>query len=606
MEKPPQLIVQALIGFSVFLLLFLSRDSWREMDLRAYDLRLQAVERLDLARPDTARPTGKVVVVGMEEKALLKEKPLVFWYPEIGMFLRKMDEFGAGVVGIDVIPVHALGEKMADAARSVVSSGLAEKHGRFLDELGRQTDNSLLGPLLEVSGRIKIVQGVADENVPYYYGLLAFMENVRPASVKLTIDEDQGIRRQRVIYDENLWSFPHAVSVASGGDGDIGEPVVLINYLIEKDIPYYSFTDVLRGRHAGDKFAGKTVLLGYITTYDDIHSTPLGRRLPGVKIHAAAVETLLGRSFLRIAPLRCEAAVLFFLTAAGLVAAIALRPALAVFASLSLMAAYALFNLFLFSRGHVAALFPHVLSPLLVLTFVYPYRYFVEERSRKKIYRTFSYYMDGHVIDTLITKSPESLLRGERQELCIFFLDIRDFTALAHEEEPENIIAFLNRFFGLATEIIQRHEGFVNKFIGDAVLAFFGSERAVDNALRAAAEIVEGTGKINRDVIFSKPWTLRIGIGIHWGGVIVGNIGSEKKMDFTIIGDSVNIASRVEGLTKRLDRAVLVTETAYRRAGREFDLENLGEFKIRGIEKPVAVYSPKDEKPTKQAAEKVL
>lgn len=582
-----------LIAVVTVLTLMLTRDLWKGIELRAYDLRLQALEYLGAVKDSY---TGNIVVVGMEENVLIKEKPLIFWYPEIGKFLIKMKDYGAPVVGIDLIPIHALGEKIADAARSVFGSELDEGHNEFLEELGTQTDNSLLGPLLDVSDHLQIVQGVADENVPYYYSFMAFMRNVHAASVKLAVDNDQVIRRLELFYKDKVASFPYMVYTLQSGKGAGENTEILLNYSLTKSIPYYSFTDVMNDKLNRDKFSGKAVLLGYITAYDDVHSTPLGgKRIPGIMIHAVAAETLFSQTSFKEIPPHLGALTLICLTVIGLAISTKLRPFSAIPAILLGMTAFFITNLALFSKGHVIPLFPHILAPLLMFTFIYPYRYMVEERSKKKIYKTFSYYMDKKVIDSLIKKDAESLLKGEQQDLCILFLDIRDFTILSHQQKPENIIELLNIYFDKTTDIIQKHNGFVNKFIGDAVLAFFGTEKAVDNALYASKEIIKETKRINDEGVVTSitgNWKLRIGIGIHYGRVVMGNVGSVKKMDFTIIGDSVNIASRVEGFTKELKKTLLITETAYRMAGEKSDFQSLGKFEIRGVEDSIGLYTP--------------
>lgn len=567
--------------------LFLSSALWEGVELKAYDLRVRLVNRSAAQRYN---PTGRVVVVGMEEKTMIKEKPLIFWYPEIGRFLKQMNECGATAVGIDLIPVHSLGEKMTEAARSMFRQ---PEHLKFFEEMGLQLDQSLLGPMLEAS-EVKIIQGVAEGLVPYYHGYIGFMKNVRPASVRLTVDKDETVRRQQLMEGDGM-TFPYALYDSLGGQSKDHKEhgTVLINYALKDRIPFYSFAEVMDEGFDRGKLAGKGVLLGYITGYDDFHSTPLGR-ISGALIHATAVETLLSDSAFRDVKPFFKALILLLLVSASLLISVRLSPVAAISSVAVLMAAYFALNVHLFSRGSVAPLFPHILAPLLTYAFIYPYRYIVEERTRKRIYKTFSYYMDRKVIDSLISREPESILRGEQKTLCILFLDIRDFTTMSHMKRPEVIIKFLNRFFTVVTDTIQRHDGFVNKFIGDAVLAFFGTEKAATNAVAAAVELLKNIEALSGEQSvreFTGETEIRVGIGIHSGEVVIGNIGSLRKMDFTIIGDSVNIASRVEKLTKQLGRPVLISEAAVGMAGAGLKFEFLGNFQMRGLEKPIGIYT---------------
>jgi len=153
----------------------------------------------------------------------------------------------------------------------------------------------------------------------------------------------------------------------------------------------------------------------------------------------------------------------------------------------------------------------------------------------------------------------------------------------------------LNIFFGRVTEIVQEHNGFVNKFMGDGMLAFFAvGDKYTDDALDAAASICHATDEMNRSGILS-PYTgkseLAVGIGLHNGSVILGNIGSHKKLDFTVIGQPVNAASRIESLTKQFGRTVLVSSSVIEKADSRFAFEVIGKIAVRGIDKEVELYS---------------
>jgi class 3 adenylate cyclase len=583
--------VPALIAILITVALFLTSGLWEDVELRAYDLRLRAVEKLGLGEGGY---TGNVVVVGMEEDSIVREKPLIFWYPDLGRFLWKMREYDARVVGIDLIPVHSLGEKIKDAAFSVFPSEPDEGSVELLESIGELADNSLLSPMLEVTDRLGIVQGVAGGIVPYYYGFMAFMHNVYKASVSLTPDNDNIIRRQRLGFEDSLDSFAYSIYKLQGG-GEVEPDTITLNYLLKKSIPYFSFTDIMAGEVPGENFSGKAVLLGYITGYDDMHFTPMGISIDGIMLHAITVETLFSGTSMKSVSILLEALVLVALSAAGLMLSLRLRPFIALSGISLVMAAYVTANLNMFSKGSLMALFPHMLAPFLVFTAIYPYRYLVEEKRKKKIYKTLSYYVDKKVIDSLIDKDVESLLRGEQRDICVMFIDIRDFTGLIQHRNAEDIIRFLNIFFDRLTETIQKHNGFVDKFIGDAVMAFFATdENPVDNALIASREILRKVDEFNNDSSVSSltgEWGIRIGIGVDYGRVIMGNIGSEKKMDFTIIGEPVNKAARLEELTKRLGEPLLVGDSAYAVAGGGFNFKHLGKFDVRGLKKSIDIYT---------------
>ena len=157
------------------------------------------------------------------------------------------------------------------------------------------------------------------------------------------------------------------------------------------------------------------------------------------------------------------------------------------------------------------------------------------------------------------------------------------------------MVQFLNFFFGELTGLIKKNAGFVNKFIGDGILAFFMSgQNPVGDAVTAAREIIDATERLNRQKEFQRfigDWEVKVGIGIHYGEVILGNIGSEQKMDFTIIGEHVNIASRIEGLTKEAGEAVLVSDDARMAAGDGIPWKKVGHFKVKGIDHSISLYT---------------
>jgi adenylate cyclase len=226
---------------------------------------------------------------------------------------------------------------------------------------------------------------------------------------------------------------------------------------------------------------------------------------------------------------------------------------------------------------------------------VYPYRYFVEEKMRRRVQKVFGYYIDKRLLERLVEADSEALLAGEARNICIFFLDIRNFTQLSTTRTAREMVQFLNFFFGELTGIIQRNTGFVNKFIGDGILAFFMTgQNPVGDGITAAREISALTARINEEKGFQEfigDWEVMVGIGIHYGEVILGNIGSEQKMDFTIIGEHVNIASRIESLTKEAGASILISDDALRAAGEGVSLKEVGHFTVKGIEHPISLYT---------------
>ena len=219
----------------------------------------------------------------------------------------------------------------------------------------------------------------------------------------------------------------------------------------------------------------------------------------------------------------------------------------------------------------------------------------------KNIRRAFSRFVPEQIIDDLVNGSAQSdkVNVGEKRDVAILFSDIRSFTSISELNKPETIVAFLNRYFTTMCTIIKKHGGTIDKFIGDAIMALFGAPVSYeDNARRAVAAAYEMREALPtvplEDLILPEGMNFNIGIGIHYGDVIVGSIGSSDKTDYSVIGDNVNLASRMEGLTKTYGSMILVTDAVkkdiYKTTGGngDFEFRYLDDVKVKGKEKALA------------------
>ncbi|MCR4735109.1 MAG: adenylate/guanylate cyclase domain-containing protein [Treponema sp.] len=218
--------------------------------------------------------------------------------------------------------------------------------------------------------------------------------------------------------------------------------------------------------------------------------------------------------------------------------------------------------------------------------------------------KAFSRFVPEQIIDDLVNKASQSedVTMGEKRDIAILFSDIRSFTSISEINKPETIVAFLNRYFTTMTTIIKKHGGTVDKFIGDAIMALFGAPKSYeDNCRRAVAAAYEMREALEtiplEDLVLPDGMKFNIGIGIHYGDVIVGSIGSNDKTDYSVIGDNVNLASRMEGLTKNYGSMILVTEAVkkdiYKTCGDDlggFIFRYLDDVKVKGKEKAVPIY----------------
>ena len=358
-------------------------------------------------------------------------------------------------------------------------------------------------------------------------------------------------------------------------------------------VPSYSAVDVLEGR-VSEELEGRIVLVGVAHLVHDTVATSFGP-MPGVEFHAQAVDNLLSGRRLRRAAMGFDLAATFLFGAlvTGLVG-LRLGPLWLRLAGVFL-AAFAWVGVCQVALG--AGWWWPVVGPILSGGLVLPLTLAAwwrrEGRQRAALRRTFAHYLHDSLIEDLVRHPQRVRLGGERRELTVLFSDIRDFTTLSERLEPEVLVERLNTYLTPMTRAVLEHGGYLDKYIGDAVMAVFGAplEDAAhaDNALRTALTMLAALEEVRR----SPAWAgapLSIGIGINTGPMAVGNMGSAERFDYTVVGDSVNLASRLEGLCKTYRVACLVGAGTVAAASSEFAFREIDWVQVKGKEAPVAVY----------------
>jgi adenylate cyclase len=210
--------------------------------------------------------------------------------------------------------------------------------------------------------------------------------------------------------------------------------------------------------------------------------------------------------------------------------------------------------------------------------------YFIESKEKRKIKHVFSKYVTKHVVDELL-KHEHPKLGGERREISVLFSDIRGFTAMSEKMKPEDVVSMLNHYFKDMVEIVFRHEGTMDKYIGDAIMASWNTPvEQKDHLMRAVKTALEMQEKLHKDA--KHPFG--VGIGVHTGEAVVGNIGSEQRLEFTSIGDTVNTASRL--CSKAEGGQVLIDEKTYSKIKDQVVAKKIGKIEVKGKAKPLIIY----------------
>jgi adenylate cyclase len=217
----------------------------------------------------------------------------------------------------------------------------------------------------------------------------------------------------------------------------------------------------------------------------------------------------------------------------------------------------------------------------------------LQERERLKL--NFARYVSLHVMERILKAESVAKLEGERRKITVLFSDIRQFTYLSEQLPPEQVVSLLNEYFGTMLDVIFRYQGTLDKFLGDGIMVEFGAP--LDDAMQEKHAILTAIGmqqelkRLNAKWALEKKPIIEIGVGVHTGLAVVGNIGSEKRIEYTAIGDTVNVASRLEQATKLLKKPILISETTYSAVKDEFKAESLGPMILPGRKEPIKIYS---------------
>ena len=270
------------------------------------------------------------------------------------------------------------------------------------------------------------------------------------------------------------------------------------------------------------------------------------------------------------------------------------RDGTALFGNMLAGAGHLLAAVILFQNGIAANLIHINFAWILSLASLFSYRFFSVKKEKREIKNLFSKYVSRDVLAEILRNPGKVSLGGEEKEITILFCDIRGFTALSEQTTPRELVSLLNRYFSAMTEKILEKGGVLDKYIGDAIMAFWGApienENQADGAFEAALGMLENLEELNKELKSTGKPEIRIGIGIYTGRAVVGNVGSHLRFDYTAIGDSVNTASRLEGLTKEYKTNIIIGESVKNKLKKNYNLKFLDSVIVKGKLKPVNIY----------------
>jgi len=386
---------------------------------------------------------------------------------------------------------------------------------------------------------------------------------------------------------------------------------------------HYSMWDVMSGAVPPETFRGKIVLMGATAiAIGDIRTTPFPQgdsAYMGVEVHANIIDNILhsnerGRGFL-IRGFNEEMIDVGFILGFGLLFGLLvgpIEPAKSTVSLLVVLAAYAWFVYFMFAeRGRWLSFVIPAGTLVANYAVITSFRMIFEEREKRKIRKTFSQYLSPDVI-SLIEKDPQKYVRpgGEIKELTVMFSDIRGFTTISEGLTPDELVSLLNEYLGEMTEIVFANQGTLDKYIGDAVMAFWGSPLPQeDHAVRAcecALQMIHSLERLNAKWTAEGRRAISIGIGLNTGLLNVGTMGSAKRLSWTVMGDNVNLASRLEGINKEYHTQIVISEATYHQVKNRFVCRELDKIRVKGKKLPVKIYELLDVVAEKSKYESLL
>jgi adenylate cyclase/guanylate cyclase len=583
------------------------------------------------------------VGVAIDEESLratpFKDSPMLTWTGEIGRVLAATLEGGAKVAGFDVVIPASIEQSQLPFGEGMLGEKVRGFDRDFLRALAAASVNGKV-VLGEILGGNQPVRPSAGQRVAVRQHL-----NIRPLNVHT--DHDDIVRRLPLSFPVNGTKMPSmAVELASRALGaapefDAGGRMTLAGYQVPgrvpntmtlnfeggaDDIPTFSFADLRACAVKNDKeyfkrwFAGKVVIFGSVLDIEDrrqtskrfatgiegartprcaAESTPVtaGYRIStiaGVYIHATAVNNLIQRNaVVEPGPLpRFLISVLFASLAA--IAAWRFRPLSAALAWAAVIAVRIAGATIAFNQALALPVAEPFLASLFALAATIGFRFVVADKDRRLLQKSFALYLAPHVINRMLSSNKLPELGGETRNVTVFFSDIEGFSLIAEKMSPDGLMELMNEYLSAMTDVIESHGGYVDKYIGDSVVAVFGAPADdpdhAANAARAALDCCTQLAELNTTSPMFQGYKLAQRIGINSGEALVGNFGSRRRFNYSVMSDAVNLASRLEGANKFYGTTIIASETTVALAGEAFAWRELDAIRVKGRTGALKIY----------------
>lgn len=611
MKKPLiPILIGILITFLFAALTVAKLVPFERLELLLYDIRYQLHGK--------QKPPKEVVIVGIDDRSLEKIGRWPWERKRVASIVDTLKNMGAKVIVMDIILSEpSKGDDIL--AKSIKRAGnvILPIVFDFKDEKKKLEDDMLFGsafPMVRKMDYLKIFPPISAHSV-----LLPLKKFSRGAEtlgyINMFPDKDGVLRWEVTAIEYNgeiypsidlqavrlFLDLPMEAMILNATEGiELGKKFIptdfwgrtlIYYYGPERTFPYISVLDVIEKKVDPSLIKDKIVLIGATAVgIYDLRVTPTSPAMPGIEKHASVIASFLKSHFVsQVANIINVLIVLIsgILFAFLIVRVRAIYGAILAFAFISII--FFIGYLLFFVKGLWIDLSYSGNNLLIIYFVVTAYRYATEERYAKKIRGMFSSYVTEKVVNELIKHPNLAKLGGERREITVLFSDVRGFTTFSEKHTPEEVVAMLNEYLGEMTRIIFLWDGTLDKFVGDEIVAFWGApvpqEDHAELALKCALHMMRRLKELEEKWVSEGKEPLRAGFGINTGDMIVGNIGAEgKKMDYTVIGDNVNLGARVEGLTRKYDTDIIITESTLNKTKDIIMKGTFGHVSARGLD----------------------
>ena len=523
-----------------------------------------------------------VAIVGIDDRTFSTfPEPLAMWQPHWGRLFHALAAAEPAVVGMDVVLPDRSYETLLPGYDKALLRGLATLKGKT---------HIVIGKTIDAEGQLRRIS-------PYILAAARQRDGPVPIGLVITeLDPDRVARRYAAVLptpEGDLFALGQQMARHLGKEPQAG----LIDYSLGPAFSYLSMAEVIALHEEGNeaevrpRFSGRPVLIGLTLPYEDILETPvrlaawqpLRRDVPGVLVHAQALRSLIGPGMVSRTPPIVVALLGALMSTLWWLGT---RPrSAAVLGAVALAAIWGASFHWLSNGIFLPGAAPSIAVLLAVLGRITMESAFAY-RERQRLRSSFGSYVSPGVMRGILAGDITPSMVGERTPICVLFSDVRNFTTLSESRPPEEVIALLNAYFDEMVESVHIHHGTVDKFIGDGLMCFFGAPERLDNACQAAfdaaRDMLARLDKLNARLVASGADPIAIGVGLHFGPAVVGHVGSAARHEYTAIGDTVNIAARLEGLTKELGYPVVCSESVAQALGGQTGLEPLGARAVKG------------------------